>query len=323
MKAEILGEDTKDIGVEVTDNLDSKHHIELHKENGEIYAHHCDAYADDPDERTETENEHNNQARRFAKWFVYCERGYDTVEHVDNPDYIESVRQAINALSDDDFKQFFGPIHQQLLSHHDSTVDRPSPLPSAVRYPDDVVYEQDIYLGVDPRDDDIVETAREMAANHGLDLDAGMQSRTLADVSASEIEQWQPFIDDLAVEVDTTEVDATLSLDDGAISGIHVSYPDSSGQIVTDHADDPLPRQADARLELLTAEPGALEDFRSYLDHHLRCQIRDCLVGMGLVPPESYRVLGAGKFIYTRRYNHLGLYPELHTSRAEPNRLLG
>lgn len=33
---------------------------------------------------------------------------------------------------------------------------------------------------------------------------------------------------------------------------------------------------------------------------------------MGLVPPESYRVVGFGKFIYIRRYDHYDLYLQFH-----------
>lgn len=69
----------------------------------------------------------------------------------------------------------------------------------------------------------------------------------------------------------------------------------------------------------MPADPGSLEEFREYLDHHLRCQIRDCYVGMGLVPPEPYRVVGFGKFIYARRYDHYDLYPRVHLQEGDHN----
>ncbi|ELZ25843.1 hypothetical protein [Natrinema limicola] len=322
MDGMITGETQELIGLSIIDNNDAEHLIEM-KFDGNITGHQCEAYADDPANRTDEENEHNNQARRFAKYYVYAERGYDTVAHVNHPDYIEAVRQAIVSLSDAQFEQFFSPIHQQLRSHHDSTVERPRSLPSAVRYPDDVIYKQDLYLGIDPRESDFADEARAIAADRGLDLEAGMTSRALTDVSASELEKWQSFADELADTIDPEAVDAELGLEDGAVSGIHVSYPDEYGELVTESAEDPLERQPDARLELLTADPGTLEEFNPYLDHHLRCQIRDCLVGMGLTPPAKYRVLGPGKFIYTRRYNHYNMYPELHSTRSNSARLFG
>ncbi len=69
----------------------------------------------------------------------------------------------------------------------------------------------------------------------------------------------------------------------------------------------------------MPADPGSLEEFREYLDHHLRCQIRDCYVGMGLVPPEPYRVVGFGNFIYARRYDHYDLYPRVHLQEGDHN----
>lgn len=322
MKADIKKETKDGFGLLVVDNNDVEHKIGICFD-GSIDGHLQNGYADDPSNRTEGENEHVNQTRRFAKYYVYAERGYDTVEHVDNPDYIEAVRQAIASLSNDEFEQFFSPVHQQLRSHHDSAVERPRPLPSSVRYPDDVIYKQDLYLGIDPRETDVAEDARAIAADHGLDLEEGMASRALANISASDLEKWQAFTDDLADTSDPETVDAEVGLEDGAVSGIHVSYPDEYGELVTDYAEDPLDREPDARLELLTADPGSLEEFKSYLDHHLKCQIRDCLVGMGLTPPEEFRVLGPGKFIYTRRYNHYDMYPELHSSRSNPTRLFG
>lgn len=322
MKAEIKKETEDGFGLLVVDNNRSEHKIGI-RFDGRIDGHLCDAYADDPNHRTEEENEHNNQARRFAKYFVYAERGYDTVERTENPDSIEAVRQAIADLSSDAFEKFFGPIHQQLRSHHDATVVRPRALPAAVRYPDDVIYKQDLYLGRDPRESAFADTARTIAAETGLDLDDAMRPRVLADIPSHDLDQWQEFTEELADEIDTDAVDAELQLEEGAVSGIHVSYPDRNGELVTDDADDPLDRQPDARLELVAADPGSLDDFKTYLDHHLKCQVRDCLVGMGLVPPEKYRVLGPGKFIYTRRYNHYDIYPELHSSRTEPERLFG
>ena len=68
---------------------------------------------------------------------------------------------------------------------------------------------------------------------------------------------------------------------------------------------------------MLPYEPGDLANFKEFLDYHLRCQIRDCFVGMGLHPPEKFRVLGYGKFIYARRYNQYDVYPQFHDPDAD------
>nr|WP_245547758.1 hypothetical protein [Halovivax ruber] len=300
------------------DNTGEKHHIELHKADGEIYAHHCDAYADDPDNRTEAENEHNNQARRFAKYHVFCERGYDTVEHTENPAYVNAVRLVIQDLSDAEFERYFGALRQQVRSHHED-VDRPVELPAGVRAPDAVVYELDVWLGIDVPGSGLEAQARALAEAHDLDYDAGTRVTNPSDISDSDLAEWEAFGDHV---VDLANPD-DLELDVAAVSGIHVGYPNAQGQHEVQRADRPLDRQPDATLELMPAEPGPLDEFRAYLDHHLRCQVRDCFVGMGLLPPEAFRVIGFGKFIYARRYDHYELYPQLHLRDGDHSVVLG
>jgi len=307
MNAKIIGEDDCDIGTEVLDNNNESHQIEMHKEGGEIYAHVCDGYADKPRNRTQNENEHNEQARRYAKYYVYRERGYDTVDHIDNPDYIDAVRQAIRALSDERFEQLFGPLYTQLRSHHND-IERPVGLPAGVQKPDAVVYKINLYLGVDIADSGLTDQAKSLAEAHELDYETGTTTQSGAVVGESERQTWAEFGDHLVDLVDPSDIELELS----AVSGIHVGYPNSRGEHEVQWADRPLDREPDARLELLPADPGSIDEFRQYLDYHLHCQVRDCFVGMGLLPPEPYRVIGFGKFRYARRYDQYELYPQLH-----------
>ncbi|NGM68020.1 hypothetical protein G6M89_03155 [Natronolimnobius sp. AArcel1] len=316
MKAVITGENDRLVGVNLLDNNDAEHVIEM-KKDGTITAHQQDGYADDPDNRTEEENEHVNQTRRFAKFHVYRERGYDTLEHIENPDYIDAVRQAILQLSDAEFEQYFGALHQQLRSHHES-VDRPVNLPAGVQKPDAVIYKLDTYLGVDIAESGLTEQARALAEAHSLEYEPGTTPKTGAAVSEADLEEWTEFGEHLMDLANPDDLELELS----AVSGIHVGYPDARGEHEVEWNDSPLEREPDARLELMPADPGSLEEFREYLDHHLRCQIRDCFVGMGQVPPEPYRVVGFGKFIYARRYDHYDLYPQLHLRDGDHNAVI-
>ncbi len=317
MKAVLTGEVDDLVGVNLRDNNGVEHILDVRNTDREITAHQQDGYSDDPANRTKDENEQVNQARRFAKFYVYRERGYDTVEHIENPDYIEAVRTAINSLSDDEFERLFGPLHQQIQSHHEN-VDRPVDLPAGVQKPDAVVYKLEAYLGVDIDGSGLTEKAREIATAHGLDYQEGTQPKTGAAVTDADIKDWNHFGEQL---VDLADPD-TLELDVSAVSGIHVGFPNARGEHEVQWADRPLEREPDARLEIMPADPGTLEEFRQYLDYHLRCQVRDCFVGMGLVPPEAYRVVGFGKFIYARRYDHYDLYPRLHRREGDHEALL-
>ena len=322
MQATIDGERTTDsgetrIGITVTDNNNSNHGIELDVK-GKIYIHQCEAYADKPHSRTPDENEHNEQARRYAKYYVYRERGYDTVDHIDNPDYVNAVRQTILTLSNEAFKQLFGPLYTQLQSHH-KDVERPVDLPDGVQKPDAVIYELDLYLGVDIAESGLTDQARSLAEAHGLDYESGTTARSGAMVDESQKQNWAEFGEQLTDLADPDSIELELS----AVSGIHVGYPNSRGEHEVQWADRPLDREPDTKLELMPAEPGSINEFRQYLDHHLRCQVRDCFVGMGLLPPEPFQTIGYGKFMYARRYDHYDLYPKFHKSDTESGSLFG
>ncbi len=306
MKATIKKETDGAFGVEVIDNNGGEHRIAVGY-GGEIKAHQCEAYADDPSNRTDEENEHNNQARRFTRFYVYRERGYDTVDHIENPDYVDTVRQAILSLSNEEFTRFFGPLYQQLQSHHED-VDQLVDLPTGVQKPDAVVYKLDTYLGADIEGSDLTDQVCALADAHGLDFEEGRTPKSGAAVTKDDREAWADLGEHLIDLTAPTELDFELS----ATSGIHVGFPNARGEHEVDWADQPLDREPDARIELMPVDPGTLDAFREYLDHHLRCQIRDCFVGMGLTPPEPYRVVGFGKFIYARRYDYYDLYPQLH-----------
>lgn len=309
MKATIVGENEEGVGVDIVDNNGGEHEITIEKESNEIVYHQCEAYDDDPDLRSSTENGHNNQARRYAKFYVFAERGYDTVEHIENPAYIDAVRRAIEGLSDTEFEGYFGALYRQLRSHEDGT-DRPRELPSDVRKPDAVVYEPEVYLGVEAVGEDITERAQSLAHAHDVDLAEETQVRPATELDDKTLERWQAYGEDLAEIVEREDINTELTI--SAVSGLHVGYPNSRGKHEVDEAESPFSHQAQARLSLMPYAPESIEEFRSYLDHHLRCQVRDCYLKMGLIPPEPYQVVGYGKFRDARRYDHLEMYPEVH-----------
>jgi len=85
--------------------------------------------------------------------------------------------------------------------------------------------------------------------------------------------------------------------DDGAIeatSGAHTMYYAgiNDDRLITN--DDPFPeRKPDGRLEHVPLDIP-WEQFDSFLDYHLQCQLRDCYLARGAEPPTEYRVLGPG-----------------------------
>jgi len=298
MKAEIKKETHDGYGILVVDNNDFEHKIGV-TFDGEIDGHLCDDYADHPRNRTPNENQYNEQARRFAKYYVYQERGYDTLEHANNPDYVNAVREAIGALSDDEFEAHFGTLYQQLQSHHDESIERPLEIPAEAKVDWGVVYKLDVYLDI---------THSEITEQPGIEFDQEA-FEPVTSVSQSDIKHWTKYGNPHIKYTGTDESPPAIS----AISDIHIGYPDANGDHQVQRASDPLEREPDATIELIPEYTGEFEDFQRYLEHHLRCQIRDCFARMGLLPPTPFQVIGFGTFKGARRYDYYDMYPLFHS----------
>lgn len=320
MQASIEGEDDDGCGLEVLDNNGVEHWIEIKYESGEISYHEQDGYPDDAEKRTSEGNEHVNQVRRYARYYVFAEQRYDTIDHAENPAYIDAVRRAIADLPEADFERYFGALYRQLRSHQDDT-DRPRELPADVRNPDAVVYEPEIYLGLEVLGEDITDRAQALANAHGLAVSEEAQVRPTTDLSEDTVERWEEFSDDLEDIVAREDIETELTVT--GVSGLHIGYPDSRGQHEVDEADTPFTYQPQARLSLLPYAPDSIEGFREFLDHHLRCQIRDCFLKMGVVPTEPYQLIGFGNFRDARRYDHFEMYPQVHKPDGDHTPLLG
>lgn len=320
MDGQITGETSELMGVSIIDNNETEHVLDVRKSDGEITGHQQDGYPDEAEKRTSEGNEHVNQARRYAKYYVFAERGYDTIDHAENPAYIDAVRRAIADLSEGDFERYFGALYRQLRSHQDDT-DRPREIPVDVRNPDAVVYEPEIYLGLEVVGEDITDRAQALANAHGLAVGEEVQVRPTTDLSEDTVERWEEFSDDLEDIVAREDIETELTVT--GVSGLHIGYPDSRGQHEVDEADTPFTHQPQARLSLLPYAPDSTDGFREYLDHHLRCQVRDCFLKMGIVPTEPYQLIGFGNFRDARRYDHFEMYPQVHKPDGDHTLLLG
>lgn len=309
MKAVITGETANLVGVNLRDNGGAEHILDIRKNDGEITAHQCKSYADKPKNRTPEENELNEQARRFAQYYVYRERGYDTVRPEIHPERIDAVRVAIQNLSDAEFERLFGEFYQQLQSYHDTSVQRAIPIPSSAAGPTSVLYRQHVYLGVDPLQTELESDAKTLATVHGIDLDTAAES--VDELSEAALSDWKAFTDQFETLAREKSVYATDTIELGGVSSLYTAYVDSAGkEHIGEPDEDPFNREPDTLLELAPIDPGSISEFRAFLDHQLKCQIRDCFVRMGVRPPKDVRVLGTGRIEAAEQYKQLELYPD-------------
>lgn len=307
MNGEIIDEEDEWIGVRVVDNNGAKHKVAVEKVGG-IRGHSQDSYPDDPSKRTPEGNEHVEQARKFAQYYVYLEGGYDSVPPEIHPERINAVRTAITSLDDQQFKMLFGDLYRQIASHRGSA-DRVLELPSDIAGPDNVLYRQHVYLGLDPFAIEYSERATDLAARYNLDLSG--EAVNNVDSLDEEVDSWRAFTEevaDLGVN-DDTDLSAGLSID--GVSSVYMAYVDAAGhEHIGEPDEDPHTREPDTLIELPPMEVGTLAEFQAYLTHNLACQIRDCFVRMGLQPPEPFQILGYGRFEAAEQYRKLGMFPD-------------
>lgn len=317
MNGNITGENDERVGLYVTDNDGIEHWIEI-EFDGEIKYHEQDGYPDDASERTPEGNERVNQARRFAKYHVKVERGYDTMDPLVDPDRIDAAGRAIGDLSDEEFGRLFGDLQQQLASHHHDEIVPAVGIPGDAADRDAVFYCKNVFLGTDFSQTELSDAAEELAHEHGIDLAEESTAGTpRSEFSEEEYERWTGYVDALTSLAREEGVDLSTGAFVEGVSGLHVAYPTMAGEMSVTDAESPFDRDPAARVEVLPVDPVPVEEFRAYLAHHLRCQVRDCFVRMGVDPPEGVAVPGYGRFEAVQRYEHLDLYPEYHHSDAD------
>jgi len=167
-----------------------------------------------------------------------------------------------------------------------------------------------------------VKAAVEGCTDEELQTLFGAFHRQLAGYYDDEISQPQPDpVPDGAAMNRYREykLDIYLTDDSGidATSGVHTMYYAGVDDDRLVRSDDPYPdRKPDGRLEHVPLEIP-WEQFETFLDYHLRCQLRDCYLARGAEPPAEYRVLGPGTDHMMVRCMHRECLPAYHEYDAD------
>lgn len=314
MKANIEGEDDDYVKIYVTDNRDVTHNITVEKQTGEIAYHEQDGYPDDPANRTTAGDEHINQARRYARFYVYRKRGYDTVEPMRNPDRIAAVTLAIGSLTQEQLLEYFGEYYQQLASYHtnqDPRIEAPVDASVGVVRPEIDVYLTD--LSSASNWEAFAETLADVNAFERLETEPGSDAANEAFISRLETALAEDRLD-LRGEAGTI---GEFLLDD--VSPLRVWWQRGTTTDTIETAGAVPERDPDVRVQMLANmyEFGDPNGFQQWLVHHLRCQIRDCYIRMGIAPPEDLRVQGPGIYEQIGWYENHDFYPNYHDHRVE------
>lgn len=302
MEATIYGEDDLVTGVTVVDNANVEHDIQV-KIEGDIYSHHQDGYPDHPDDRTDPERKAVMQAREFARYYVYRERGYETLPPNENPDCLTLAAFVVASLSSEQFERYFGDLYQQLKSEssdQEPVVDLPEGLSEENYY----LYATELYLGLD-RDD--LQRILENLDEDRLDIVLEAITESSGEVDRALSALGAEPVDSSAAELGEAWIDA--------VSDVLVQWRIGE-QTHRQNSDLELDREPDVGIEVHPHDPGSLAEFQSYLVRHLRCQIRDAYVQTGQRPPEYARVQGPGRDLFTMMYQTLDSFQPYHDPEA-------
>ncbi|WP_263019975.1 hypothetical protein [Natronobiforma cellulositropha] len=213
----------------------------------------------------------------------------------------------MSLLSSDGFEQSFGALYQQFRSHYDETVSQAVPLPAGVDPDSFILYMQDVTLEGEP-EGRWRELAERLSARASETADRPSIRDLVTRTSRDAGEVFESLVNEYGD-------DLTASVPIESVSGLHVRYEDETGDEQTIWGDG-RSGDADARIQLPPVPCNSLEQFREFLVLHLVCQLRDCYLGMGVEPPEPFRVLGIGIDDFTEKYRHFELYEPYYDPSA-------
>nr|WP_069673587.1 hypothetical protein [Natrialba magadii] len=307
MESSIHGENDDLVVVDVIDNNGTEHAIAV-KPDGTIKQHAQNGYPDDPSERTNTEDESVSQARRYAKYHVYRETEYDTLEPRMNPDRLAAVLAAVHTMDDEEFESLFDPLHRQVVSYDDPSVEPPIDSLEYVDREEFRLYMLDVYLAEDL--EEIRATADAYSDELATIVDE-VESQTDSGGLRQKVASFAGQVQERAASGDIEPPEFSIE----AVSDVHMLYYEDTNDDRVVEGNRPFDREPDARLEFTPMPAHSVEQFRPLIEEHLLCQIRDCYVGMGEEPPAQYRVLGHGLYKFAQKYRHFDCYPDY----ADPN----
>jgi hypothetical protein len=312
MHATITTETAETVELHVTDRTDRTHELDITHE-GEIDRHHSADESVDVAEMSADAAEPYRQVRRFGKYYLARKRGYETLspysetDRIAYPEQLAATALVLGSMSPDALASEFETIYLQRRS---ATAAEPAPIepPSGSQQASCQRIEQDLYLRAEPdRLRTLLDVLVELEALGGL--------RQLMDMYPEKTDRRSELTGILREGVDGAGEQPYVS----GTSPVRV-YWQTDGGIQMTHG--PVGTSPDgpiaSRLQLPVGSkpvrsPAA---FQRLVVDHLRCQLRDCYLGMGVAPPRDLQVRGPGIAAMTARFADGDNYQRYHDSEA-------
>ncbi|MDS0260517.1 hypothetical protein NDI56_14015 [Haloarcula sp. S1CR25-12] len=306
----------REITLRITDHTDADHRLTLTR-TGTVTDHWCDQYPSD-DDPTPLERERLARAERFARYYLKRRSDVEAVEPytdgITDPDPLVVTALVLAAMSQETLTERLGTYYEQLTASQADDSPPVSP-PQTTAAAECQSVEQDICLTAPAE-------AVAQLSDVLHEIDGLATVRHVLDVCPDRGDS--DLLERLGRLLPTTATDG-----DGAGRGerfLRLASPlrvhwETDGPTRVEYGDD-IGSDADtpisARLQLTAAHRPVISvaAFQRTLVDHLRCQARDCYVGMGLRPPSHLRVTGRGISACTDRYEHLDTLQNYHDDHA-------
>lgn len=306
MKAVITGETDELVGVNLRDDNDVEHVLDVRKKDGEITAHDQDTYPHKAAKQSNNEAVHLEQTHAYARYYVQRERGYATLEPRLTPEWLAHTLGAVFALDFEEFTDYFGEYAHQYHSALRPDID------PIVEVPHDeagggIVFRADVFLNLDfqeyltaPEELDPLDHVKGITDDYDLVTALREMVGERLATDADPIEE----VSAVDVLYQTKRIGGTVE-------------EKTVGQ--RSHTQD---RTADAQLQMTPPQTTLEHDLsteiiQGLILHHLTCQVRDAYLRLGLEPPEPFRILGQGLYEQTIRYQHADVYEPYHLTDAD------
>ena len=319
MDAHIHREDRRTVTFRVVDNDDAEHELSI-TEGGVVDHHRCLDYPADEQDRTAREQEHTEQVRRFVKYHLWRHRdqraldAYSTDDGIANPDRVGLAALVLATMSPERLRETLDTVTQQALAVHTGEQDETpiSPPPTAPDA-DCLRVEQDLALAL-----------------------TNEQTRVLADAltEMGGLARLQQLLDMLPNRADE-DLFAHLGTMLEAVGETAPAHPadyvehrgqprvywETEGHVRVCYGEGTHSGEFDRsdvqiQLPVVGQQIRSPAAFQRALLAHLRCQVRDCYLGMGVAPPEGVRVRGRGIDAFTRIYDSTDIYQPYHSTEA-------
>lgn len=316
------------VELHVVDPDDAQHQLSL-STDGAVGRHWCDQYPRDGPEPSADARVRLARVERFAQYYLARSEGYETLSPyteqcpIADPDRLVVTTLIVGAMSQETLESQFEACYDRLtaLGATDTSPLTATPTEPA---PDWAIVEQDVSLTVSTADvrrlaDALVAVNGPEKLRRALDIapdrgDADLFARLDRLLSSTERSDDEVTGDRfLAVEPPVRVYrDAETPAPDERAGGPDTGRRDGGADRTAGG------RTVAARIQLTPActPIDSAASFQRRLVDHLRRQLRDSYVGMGLRPPSGARVTGPGIAACTERYDRVDALQNYHHDHA-------